>query len=96
MQQRMAFKPGRLRQGPRGAQHQIIGLSVQRRAFRALNRKRQDLPRTGADRIANAREDNQAIQQMIPIGPAPRDMQEKIDLGRSRFRDFQRRVSAAG
>jgi hypothetical protein len=28
MQQRMAFKPGRLRQGPRGAQHQIIGLSV--------------------------------------------------------------------
>jgi hypothetical protein len=33
---------------------------------------------------------------MIPIRPAPRDMQEKIDLGRSRFRNFQRRVSAAG
>jgi hypothetical protein len=33
---------------------------------------------------------------MIPIRPAPGDMQEQIDLGWGRFGDFQRRVSAAG
>ncbi len=33
---------------------------------------------------------------MIAIRPTPSDMQEKIDLGRSRFGEFQRRVSAAG
>jgi hypothetical protein len=33
---------------------------------------------------------------MIAIRPAPGDMQKQIDLGRGRFGDFQRRVSAAG
>lgn len=92
----MVFQPGSLRQGPSRAQHQVIGLRFQRRAFRAFNGKGQDFPRTGADRIAHAGKDNQTIQQMIAIRTTPRDMEKKIDLGRGRFRDFQRRVSAAG
>ena len=96
VQQRMAFNPRRLSQGARRAQHKVVRLRRQRRAFRAFNGKGQDLPRTGADCIAHAGKHNQAIQQMIPIRPAPRDMQEKIDLGRGRFEGFQRRLSAAG
>ena len=96
MQQRMVFQPRLSRQRPGRAQHQIIGFRRQRPAFRALNGKGQYLPGPSADRIANAGEHDQAIQQMVPILPAPSDMQEKIDLGRSQLRDFQRRVSALG
>ena len=71
--------------GPRGAQHQVVGAGIQPRTHRPVDRQGQSPAPRQAEVVADTREDDQAIKQVISVSPSPGHMQREIDLGRREF-----------
>ena len=84
--QRRLAGSGRLAQGAKGAQDQIVGLGRQARAERAGHGQRQAIRRLDRHPVADVGEGDEAGQGMIAVGVHGTDVQEQIDLGRGQGR----------
>ena len=70
------------REPTRGAQHQIVAVEPgKRRRFRPAHRQRQRFGRRRGDLVADIGEGDEAVEQVIAVGPPADDVEEEVDLG---------------